>query len=88
MAQILLEETLPLDSRKPFVGIATPFSLSKLFTGGRALRYAAITMALQNLLDPKILADPWVIFQLGTLKWSREYSQMFVSLAMSNTRPS
>jgi hypothetical protein len=71
-----LEETLPEASKKPFTGIASPFSLAKLFTGSPTLALAATTMALQNLLDPKILADPWMVFQLDTLGWSRTYSQL------------
>jgi hypothetical protein len=41
-----------------------PFGLTKLFTSGKALATVSTVLALHNLVDMKIMADPSMLFQV------------------------
>ena len=75
--QFYLKETLPREKRKAFPGFANPLEVFRLFNSGKTLQTASALTALQNMLDPKILADFWIILQLEGLQWSSSQSQLF-----------
>ena len=75
-----LKETLaPEDRKKTFEGFASPLDVFRLFTSGRALATISSVMALQFMVDPKIMVDPWFTLQVGSLGWTRRQSQLFTA---------
>lgn len=78
--QFFLQETLADSKKKPFTGVPSPFSVYRLFTGSKLLATASSLMAFQFLMDPKIMADPWITLQLDYLKWTRPQTQMYTAL--------
>eukprot|EP00940_MAST-03C_sp_MAST-3C-sp2_P001318 g1318.t1 len=78
--QFFLKETLrPEDRSAAFEGVASPFDIVRLFTSGPALASISAVMALQYMVDPKIMVDPWFTLQVGSLKWTRRQSQLFTA---------
>ena len=75
--QFYLKETLRKEEMKPFPGIANPFEVFRMWTSGPLLAATSTLTSLQFMMDPKVLADFWIILQLDALQWSRETSQMF-----------
>eukprot|EP00943_MAST-04B_sp_MAST-4B-sp1_P005875 g5875.t1 len=75
--QFYLKETLKKEEMKPFPGFANPFEVFRMWTSGKLLATTSTLTSLQFMMDPKVLADFWIILQLDTLKWSRENSQLF-----------
>jgi hypothetical protein len=76
----MLKETLPNEKRKPFGGVVNPFELYRMFTSGKDLAQGSAIMAVQNLMDVKVMADPSIVFQLNTLGWARQFSQTFTAV--------
>ena len=75
--QFYLKETLKKEEMKPFPGFANPFEVFRMWTSGPLLATTSTLTSLQFMMDPKVLADFWIILQLDALKWSRESSQLF-----------
>ena len=59
---------------------ANPFDVFRMFTSGDDLRTATTVMALHNLMDVKVMADPLIVLQMNLLEWARESTQMFSSV--------
>eukprot|EP00912_Choanoflagellata_sp_UC4_P001564 UC4_evm5s991 len=56
--QFYLEETLPEEKKRPFKGFVNPFELFRLFNTTNLLTTASSLLAIQYLMDVKIVADP------------------------------
>ena len=66
--QFYLKETLKKDEMKPFPGFANPFEVFRMWTSGSLLATTSTLTSLQFMMDPKVLADFWIIFATGRIE--------------------